>query len=125
MLEQLEYPHSSKKLFATNSVSSLTVDTACSSSMYALHLACSAIANGDCDSAVVGGTNLIQTPEPHMAWSKLGTLSPTSQCHTFDESADGYARGEGIGVVYIKKLSDALNDNDPIRAVINATSFNA
>ena len=63
---------------------SMTLDTACSSSLYALHLACSAIQSGDCDSAVVGGTNLILTPECQMFSSVLGAVSPTSRCHTFD-----------------------------------------
>ncbi|POS74346.1 polyketide synthase-5 [Diaporthe helianthi] len=104
---------------------SMTLDTACSSSMYALHLACSAIQSGDCDSAVVGGTNLILTPECQIFSSVLGAVSPTSVCHTFDSRADGYARADGIGALYIKRLSRAVADGDPIRAVIRGTAFNA
>ncbi|KAF8462360.1 hypothetical protein BDZ91DRAFT_662290 [Kalaharituber pfeilii] len=104
---------------------SLTLDTACSSSIYALHLACQSIQDGSCDAAVVAGTNLIMTVDQHMASAKLGVLSPTSQCHTFDASADGYARGEGVSALYIKRLSDAVKDGDPIRAVIRGTAFNS
>lgn len=103
---------------------SMTVDTACSSSMYALHLACSAIHNDDCDGAIVAGSNLILTPEVQISSSTLGAVSATSRCHTFDASADGYARADGIGALYIKKLADAIRDNDPIRAVIRGTAVN-
>ncbi|KAH8198332.1 hypothetical protein TruAng_007487 [Truncatella angustata] len=104
---------------------SMTLDTACSSSLYALHLACSAIQTGDCDSAIVGGTNLILTPECQIFSSVLGAVSPTSVCHTFDSRADGYARADGIGALFVKRLSQAVADGDPIRAVIRGTSFNA
>lgn len=104
---------------------SMTLDTACSSSMYALHWACSAIHNGDCSGAIVAGANLILTPECQIFSSVLGALSPTSRCHTFDASADGYARAEGIGALYIKRLHDAIIDGDPIRAVIRSTAVNA
>ena len=103
----------------------MTLDTACSSSMYALHLAVSSIRSGECSSAVVGGSNLILGPEAQLFSTKLGAISPTSTCHTFDAAADGYARADGFGVLYIKKLSDALTNKDPIRAVIRATSINA
>ncbi|KAI1406986.1 hypothetical protein F5Y13DRAFT_207084 [Hypoxylon sp. FL1857] len=104
---------------------SMTLDTACSSSLYALHLACTAIQTGDCTAAVVGGSNLILTPECQIFSSVLGAVSPTSVCHTFDSRADGYARADGIGALFIKKLSQAVADGDPIRAVIRGTSFNA
>ncbi|KAI1302455.1 hypothetical protein F5Y03DRAFT_407817 [Xylaria venustula] len=104
---------------------SMTLDTACSSSLYALHLACSAIQTGDCDAAIVGGTNLILTPECQIFSSVLGAVSPTSVCHTFDSRADGYARADGIGALYVKRLSQAVTDGDPIRAVIRGTAFNA
>ncbi|KAJ2996994.1 hypothetical protein NUW58_g789 [Xylaria curta] len=100
----------------------LTVNTACSSSMYALDLACKAIYSGECDSAVVGGTNLILTVNQQMNTANMGVLSPTNQCHTFDASADGYGRAEGIGALYLRPLSDALRDGDPIRAVIRSTA---
>lgn len=124
---------------------SMTLDTACSSSMYALHLACSSIQTGECTVAVVGGSNLILTPECQIFSSVLGAVSPTSICHTFDVSgiqptliinsssnlltpeitADGYARADGIGALYIKSLSQAVKDGDPIRAVIRGTAINA
>ncbi|KAL9027875.1 MAG: hypothetical protein Q9196_003666 [Gyalolechia fulgens] len=104
---------------------SMTLDTACSSSMYALHLAVSSIRTGECTSAIVGGSNLVLGPEAQLFTTKLGAISPTSMCHTFDASADGYARADGFGALYIKKLSDALANKDPIRAVIRATAINA
>ena len=103
----------------------MTLDTACSSSMYALHQACQAIHSGDCAAAIVAGSNLILTPECQIFSSALGAVSPTSRCHTFDSCADGYARADGIGALYVKRLSDAVRDHDPIRAVIRATAINA
>lgn len=103
----------------------VSIDTACSSSMYALHLAVNAIRNGDCDSAIVGGSNLILSPEMQQLTAKLGALSPTSACHTFDASADGYARGEGFGALYLKRYSDATSGNYPIRALIRGTAINS
>lgn len=104
---------------------SLTVDTASSSSLYALHLACQALLSGDCDAAVAGGSNLILSPDIQIIGTKLGTLSPRSKCSTFDAAADGYGRGEGFGVLYLKRLSAAVRDGDPIRAVIRGTALNA
>ena len=102
---------------------SLVVDTACSSSLYCLHMACAALESGDCKSAIVAGANLIQSVEQHMGMMKAGVLSKTSTCHTFDDSADGYARADGLGSLYLKRLSDAVKDNDPIRAVIRGTAI--
>ncbi|KAI0843956.1 hypothetical protein F5Y00DRAFT_256398 [Daldinia vernicosa] len=104
---------------------SVTVNTACSSSMYAVHLAVSAIRNGDCDSAIVAASNWIADPSLHLALDKLGALSPTSRCHTFDASADGYARGEGFAALYLRRLSVAVTSESPIRAVIRGTAVNA
>ncbi len=104
---------------------SLTVDTACSSSLYALHLAESALKNGQCDIAVVGGTNIIMSPEMQLLSTKLGALSPTSKCHTFDDRADGYARGEGIGVLVLMRTSDAVEKNLPLRAIVRGTAVNS
>ena len=103
---------------------SLTVDTACSSSLYALHLACQSLQLGDCDAAIVGGTNIILDVQHQLLATKLGILSPTSTCHTFDESADGFGRAEGITVLYIKRLSDAMANNDPVRGVLRSTAVN-
>ncbi|KAI1118581.1 hypothetical protein F5Y14DRAFT_462535 [Nemania sp. NC0429] len=103
---------------------SFTINTACSSSIYALHNACNALRAKDCEAAIVGGVNLILTVDQHINTAKLGVLSPTSACHTFDASADGYGRAEGAGALYIKRLSDAVRDGNPIRAVIRATAVN-
>ncbi|KAH3958559.1 hypothetical protein HBH98_077040 [Parastagonospora nodorum] len=104
---------------------SVTIDTACSSSVYAAHQACRALVSGEIDGAIVGGTNLIQAVENHLGTQEMGVLSPTSTCHTFDAAADGYGRGEGIGAIYLKRLSSAVRDGDPIRGVIRATATNA
>jgi acyl transferase domain-containing protein len=103
---------------------SSTVNTACSSSLYALHEACNALRNKECSAAIVGGTNLILTVDQHMNTAKIGVLSPTSTCHTFDESADGYGRADGIAAVYLKRLVDAIRDSDPIRAIIRSSAVN-
>ena len=102
----------------------MTVRTGCSSSMICLHLACQALYNGDCSSAVVGGTSMILSPTMSIAMTEQGVLSPTGSCKTFDASADGYGRGEAVNAIYIKKLSDAVRDGDPIRAIIRSTSTN-
>ncbi|TLD11638.1 hypothetical protein PspLS_11510 [Pyricularia sp. CBS 133598] len=104
---------------------SFVIDTACSSSLYCLHAACSALWQRECDAAVVAGANLIQSPEQQLATMKAGVLSGTSTCHTFDASADGYGRADGIGVLLVKRLSDAIRDNDPIRSVIRSTAVNS
>ncbi|KAK7993868.1 NADPH:adrenodoxin oxidoreductase [Apiospora arundinis] len=103
---------------------SFTINTACSSSVYAMHNACHALRARDCDGAIVGGVNLIITVDQHMNTAKLGILSPTSTCHTFDAAADGYGRAEGAGAVYLKRLSDAIRCGDPIRGVIRSTAVN-
>ncbi|KAI9642576.1 Reducing polyketide synthase boa9 [Ciborinia camelliae] len=84
-----------------------------------------ALQTKEIDAAVVGGTNLMLAIETQMGTDKLGALSATSTCHTFDESADGYGRGEGVGAIFIKRLSDAIRDKDPIRGVIRGTAANA
>ena len=125
-LEQIaSYQHLTKYQIAeVLTWSSVTLDTACSSSMYALHLAVNAVRNNDCDAALVAGTQLILGPEIQISCARLGALSATSQCHTFDAAADGYARAEGFGALYIKRLSDAVKNGDPIRAVIRGTAVN-
>ncbi|KAI1496967.1 putative polyketide synthase [Biscogniauxia marginata] len=104
---------------------SFTLDTACSSSMYGLHNAVVALKNGDCDGAIIAGANLITGLEQHLGTVKGGAISPTSTCHTFDVSADGYGRAEAVNAIYIKRLSSALKDGDNIRAVIRGTAINA
>ena len=73
---------------------------------------------------MIGGVNLILSVDQHMNTAKLGVLSPTSTCHTFDAVADGYSRAEGIGALYIKRLEDAVRDGDPVRAIIRGTAVN-
>lgn len=104
---------------------SIVCNTACSSSVYALHNACNALRNNEADGAIVGGVNLIITVDQHMNTAKLGVLSPTSTCHTFDASADGYGRADAVGAVYLKRLSDAIRDGDPIRGVIRSSATNS
>ena len=104
---------------------SVTLDTACSSSLYCLHFACRALAQGDCDAAIVAAANLIQTPEQHMSTASAGVLSNTSTCHTFAADADGYGRADGISALYMKRLSDAIRDNDPIRSIVRGTAINS
>lgn len=101
-----------------------TINTACSSSIYAIHNACHALRARDCDAAITGGVNLILTVDQHMNTAKLGILSPTSTCHTFDASADGYGRAEGAGALYLKRLQDAIRDGDPVRGVIRSSAVN-
>lgn len=103
---------------------SFVVDTACSSSLYCLHLACAALKAKECESAIVAGANLILTPESHLGAVKAGILSPTSTCHTFDSSADGYGRAEGVGALYLKPLGAALRDGDPVRSIIRGHAVN-
>lgn len=101
---------------------SMTVDTACSSSLVAVHLAAQSIWNGECELALAGGVNIMVGPNTAIAESKSGFLSRDGRCKAFDESADGYARGEGGAVVVIKPLEQALRDRDEIYAQILGTA---
>ncbi|CAG7949237.1 unnamed protein product [Penicillium olsonii] len=103
---------------------SLTIDTACSSSLTALHVASQSIRNGESDSALVGGLGLQLLPNFGVFMSSMSFLSPDNQCHSFDSSANGYARAEGGGFVVLKRLDKALEDRDTIRAVIRGTGTN-
>lgn len=102
----------------------IAIDTACSSSLVALHLACQSLKLGECNLALAAGVNLILSPAVHIAFTKARMLAPDGHCKTFDASADGYVRGEGCGVVVLKRLSDALADGDTILAVVRGTSIN-
>ncbi|MFF7474475.1 acyltransferase domain-containing protein [Streptomyces sp. NPDC008092] len=103
---------------------SLVVDTACSSSLLAVHLACQSLATGESKVAVVGGVNLLLDPRTTEALQGFGALAPDGRCKVFDESADGFGRGEGCGVVVLKPLSRALADNDRIWCVIRGSAAN-
>lgn len=102
----------------------LTLDTACSSSLIALHLATRSLRAKESDMALVGGVNLILSPEVHVAFSKLQAISPDGKCRTFDASANGYVRSEGCAVVLLKREADALRDGDRIFALIKGTATN-
>jgi len=103
---------------------SMTVDTSCSSSLIALHLACHSLRRRECDMSLVCGANLILAPMLSITFSKAGMLAPDGRCKTFDASANGYVRGEGCGVVILKRLSDAVANHDNILAVIRGTAVN-
>ncbi|KAF5641441.1 polyketide synthase [Fusarium tjaetaba] len=103
---------------------SMVIKTGCSSSAVALHEACRAIQRGDASSAIVGGANMIMTPALTATMSSGEVLAPDASCKTFDAAADGYARAEAITAVYIKPLSDAIRDGNPIRAIVKGTAVN-
>jgi len=98
-------------------------DTACSSSLVALHGAMRALQHGECDMALVMGVNVMLTPTTSSSYSTAGMTSPTGRCHTFDESADGYARAEGCGAVVLKRMDDAVTDESQVHAVVHAVSI--
>lgn len=97
---------------------SLAIDTACSSSLVAVHAACQSLRDGESTLALAGGVNLVLSTLSSEPFARAGMLSPDGRCKAFDASANGYVRGEGCGVVVLKRLSDALRDGDPVRAVI-------
>ncbi|KAK3300901.1 uncharacterized protein B0H64DRAFT_449476, partial [Chaetomium fimeti] len=103
---------------------SFSIDTACSSSMVALHEACRDMQDGTTSMAVVAGSNLILVPALWRALSSQRFLSPDGACHSFDSQANGYGRGEGMGVIIVKPLADAIRDNDVIRAVVRGSGIN-
>ncbi len=102
----------------------ITLDTACSSSLVALHLATRSLRAKESDMALVGGVNLILSPEVHIAFSKLQAISPDGKCRTFDAAANGYVRSEGCAVVLLKREADALRDGDRILALIKGSATN-
>jgi acyl transferase domain-containing protein len=103
---------------------SLSVDTACSSSLVALHLACQSLRAGECDLAIVAGVNVIASPDKSVYFSSLRALSPDGRCKTFDASADGYGRGEGCGVLVLKRQAEASRQGDRVLARVRATAVN-
>ena len=102
----------------------MAVDTACSSSLVATHEAAMALQHGEVDLAVVAGVNLILDPRRSESYAEAGTLSPEGQCKAFDASADGWVRGEGCGVVVVKRLRDAVADGDRIWTVLRGSAVN-
>lgn len=102
----------------------IAVDTACSSSLVAVHLACQSLREGECELALASGVNALLAPEYSINFSRAGMLSPKGLCKTFDDSADGYVRGEGCGVVVLKRLSDAERDGDNILALVRGSATN-
>ncbi|MCB1769168.1 MAG: 6-methylsalicylic acid synthase, partial [Candidatus Competibacteraceae bacterium] len=103
---------------------SQTIDTACSSALVAVHRAMRALRDGECAWAIAGGAHLLLSPETYVLGSQLGMLSPDGRCKTFDQSANGYVKGEGVGAVLLKPLDQAEADGDHIQAVILASAEN-
>jgi acyl transferase domain-containing protein/SAM-dependent methyltransferase len=102
----------------------VTIDTACSSSLVALHLAVQSVRRGESRVALAGGVNVICSPETTIALTKGHMLAPDARCKTFDAAADGFARGEGCGLLVLKRLEDALAEGDRVLAVIRGTAVN-
>lgn len=103
---------------------SIVIDTACSSSLVVVHLACRSLSTWDCDIALVGGTNVLISPEPWGGFREAGILSQTGCCHAFDKSADGMVRGEGCGVIVLQRLSDARLEGRRILAILTGSAVN-
>ena len=103
---------------------SLAIDTACSSSLVAVHQACQSLRRNECQLALAGGVNLILSPDLTITFSQARMMAADGRCKTFDASADGYVRGEGGGILILKRLSDAVRDEDNILAVIKGSAIN-
>ena len=103
---------------------SLAMDTACSSALTAVHVACEHLLSGRCKTAMAGGVTVMINPDGFIGFSQAGMLSPDGKCQAFDAAANGFVRGEGAGMVLLKRLEDALNDGDPIQGVIIGTAVN-
>ncbi|MFN6011015.1 MAG: beta-ketoacyl synthase N-terminal-like domain-containing protein [Microcystis sp.] len=103
---------------------SLAIDTACSTSLVTVHLACQSLRNRESNLALAGGVSLMLSPEVTLYLSKTRALSPDGRCKTFDKDANGYVRGEGCGMVVLKRFSDAISDGDNILGVIRGSAVN-
>jgi acyl transferase domain-containing protein len=103
---------------------SVAVDTACSSSLTAVHLACQSLRRKECDTVLAGGVNTLVIPDTFICFSKWGMMAADGRCKTFDAAADGFVRGEGAGIIVLRRLSDARAAGDPILAVIRGTAAN-
>ncbi len=102
----------------------MTVDTACSSSLVSITLACQSLRAGDCSVALAGGVNLVLSPFGMSLLAETQALSPDGRCRTFDARANGFVRGEGCGIIVVKRISDAVRDGDPIRAIVRGWAVN-
>ncbi|MEX2982320.1 beta-ketoacyl synthase N-terminal-like domain-containing protein [Streptomyces sp. C36] len=102
---------------------SMAVDTACAGALTALHIAAGALLTGETPLAIVGGVNIMSTPALNVALHGAGAMSPDGRSKAFDKNADGYGRGEGAGVVVLKRLSDARRDGDPVQAVVRGSGL--
>jgi acyl transferase domain-containing protein/acyl carrier protein len=103
---------------------SIAVDTACSSSLVAFHMACESVRNGESDMAVAGGVNVMISPTSALPIAKWGMMSPDGRCKTFDARANGFVRGEGCGVLVVKRLADARRDGDRVLALCRGSAVN-
>ena len=103
---------------------SMAVDTSCSASLVAVHLACQSLRLGECDAALAGGVNLILNPDVTIALSQSRMMAPDGRCKAFSESANGFVRGEGCGMILLKRLPDAIRDRNRILAVIRGSACN-
>ncbi len=103
---------------------SMVVATACSSSLVAVHLACQSLRQGECRLALAGGVSLMLNPNAQVVLCKMSAVAPDGRCKTFDAAADGYGRGEGCGLVVLKRLTDALADGDNVLAVLRGSATN-
>jgi phthiocerol/phenolphthiocerol synthesis type-I polyketide synthase A len=103
---------------------SVAIDTACSSSLVAIHLACQSLRTQDSNLAIAAGVNLLLSPAVFRGFDQVGALSPTGRCRAFDAAADGFVRGEGAGVVVLKRLTDAQRDGDRVLAVVCGSAVN-
>jgi acyl transferase domain-containing protein/NADPH:quinone reductase-like Zn-dependent oxidoreductase/NAD(P)-dependent dehydrogenase (short-subunit alcohol dehydrogenase family)/acyl carrier protein len=103
---------------------SMAIDTACSSSLVAVHLAVQSLRTGECSLALAGGVSTLLTPEETIALSRWGMLAADGRCKTFDAAANGFVRGEGCGIVALKRLTDALADGDRVYALIRGSAVN-
>ena len=104
----------------------MTIDTACSGSLISIDLACRYLQTHDADGAIVAGCNLYMSPEHNMDQSAIrASASPTGRCHTFDAKADGYIKAEAVNMLVLKRLDDAIRDENSIRAIIRGSSTNS